>query len=62
MKNVIRVFVLSLVASGAAASAHFSNQTSAPVLHAKVSALPIPLCPPGDPEACHLCGLGGCIN
>jgi hypothetical protein len=55
MKLIARIFALSLVITGAAASAHIAN-ASQPTLTAKVSALPIPMCPPDDPNAC---GLGG---
>jgi hypothetical protein len=30
------------------------------VLHAKVSALPIPQCPPGDPTGCNMCSFTSC--
>jgi hypothetical protein len=55
MKLIARIFALSLVITGAAASTHIAN-ASQPTFSAKVSALPIPMCPPDDPNAC---GVGG---
>ena len=57
MKTVIRAIVLALVVTGAAAStqiASASNQTKITV--AKVSAMPTPMCPPDDPNACGIRG------
>ena len=51
MKLIARIFALSLVITGAVASTHIAN-ASQPSIGAKVSALPIPSCPPGDPNAC----------
>jgi hypothetical protein len=53
MKNLVRAFVLSLVVTGVYASAQINNAAQ-PVLSAKVSALPIPSCPPNDPDGCHI--------
>jgi hypothetical protein len=55
MKLIARIFALSLVVTGAVASTHIAN-ASQPTVGARVSALPIPMCPPDDPNAC---GLGG---
>jgi hypothetical protein len=55
MKTVIRAFVVVLALTGAAAStqiASASNQTK--VIVAKTSAMPIPMCPPDDPNACGI--------
>jgi hypothetical protein len=57
MKNIIRAFALSLVVTGAFASTHV-NQSAEPVAHAKASAFPIPVCPPGDPNGCNIWGSG----
>jgi hypothetical protein len=57
MKTIIRAFVLALVVTGAAASTQIvsaSNQTKITV--AKVSAMPTPMCPPDDPNACGIRG------
>ena len=59
MKNMIRAFALSLVVTGAFASTHINNNTATPVLHAKLSAMPVPSCPPGNPNnTCGFCTLG----
>jgi hypothetical protein len=55
MKTVIRAFVVVLALTGAAAStqiASASNQTKVTI--AKTSAMPIPMCPPDDPNACGI--------
>ena len=58
MKNIVRAFVLSLVVTGAYASTHLNS--SATSIHAKVSAMPVPCCPPGDPQGCGICQIAGC--
>jgi hypothetical protein len=55
MKLFARIFALSLVVTGAVASTHIAN-ASQPTIGSKVSALPVPMCPPDDPNAC---GIGG---
>jgi hypothetical protein len=55
MKLIARIFALSLVATGAFASAHMAG-VSQPVSVSRVSALPVPSCPPDDPNGC---GIGG---
>jgi hypothetical protein len=55
MKTIVRAFVVVLALTGAAAStqiASASNQTK--VIVAKTSAMPIPMCPPDDPNACGI--------
>jgi hypothetical protein len=49
MKNIVRAFVVVLVLTGAAASAH-SAPASAKTIAASVqsSVMPIPQCAPGD--------------
>ena len=59
MKIVVRAFVLSLVVTGAFASTQVNNATE-PTLHAKISAIPVPTCPPGDPNGCGICQINGC--
>ncbi len=53
MKLIARIFALSLVITGAVATTHIAN-ASQPAIGAKVSALPIPGCPPDDPNACGM--------
>ena len=54
MKNIIRAFVVALTLTGAVASAYTpSVDSSKQIATAKVSAYPIPVCPPDDPNACQ---------
>jgi hypothetical protein len=55
MKLIARIFALSLVVTGAVASTHIAN-ASQPTIGAKVSALPVPMCDPNDPNACGMAG------
>jgi hypothetical protein len=55
MKHLIRAFVVVLVLTGAAASTQTSSaSTLNKVTAARTSMLPIPSCPPNDPNACGL--------
>jgi hypothetical protein len=55
MKTIVRFFVLALVVTGAAASTQIASASSQnKVTVAKVSAIPTPMCPPDDPNACGL--------
>ena len=53
MKLIVRIFALTLVVTGAVASTHIAN-ASQPTLGARTSALPVPMCPPDDPNACGI--------
>lgn len=57
MKLIARIFALSLVVTGAVATTHIAN-ASQPSLGARTSALPIPMCPPDDPNGCGIAGPG----
>jgi hypothetical protein len=58
MKHIVRAFVVVLVLTGAAASTQTSSaSTQNKVTVARVSVLPVPTCPPDDPNACGM-GLG----
>ena len=58
MKQLVRAFVAVLVLTGAVASTQASFATTHnKVTVAKVSCLPVPTCPPDDPNACGM-GLG----
>ena len=59
MKTAVRAFVLSLVATGAFASMH-TNSGTISSMNATLISPPVPTCPPNDPNACHICDLGGC--
>jgi hypothetical protein len=54
MKTLVRTFALSLVLTGAFASTHLSSGSDA--VHGKVSALPVPICPPDNPNGCGIYG------
>ncbi len=55
MKHLVRAFVVVLVLTGAVASTQTSSaSTKSKVTVAKVSMLPIPTCPPDDPNACGM--------
>ena len=52
MKSVIRAFVFSLVATGAYASNHVTNNSAQATISSQTSAMPVACCPPNDPDAC----------
>ncbi len=55
MKNIVRAFVVVLALTGAAASTQITSaSTLATVSAAKTSAMPVPMCPPDDPDACGI--------
>jgi hypothetical protein len=54
MKNIVRAFVVVLALTGAAATTQTSSASSKAVITAKVSAGPIPMCPPNAPNACGM--------
>jgi hypothetical protein len=58
MKIIVRALVVMLVLTGAAATTQTSSaSTQNKVTVARVSMLPVPTCPPDDPNACGM-GLG----
>jgi hypothetical protein len=58
MKIIVRAFVVVLVLTGAAATTQTSSaSTQNKVTANRVSILPVPTCPPDDPNACGM-GLG----
>jgi hypothetical protein len=55
MKQLVNAFVVVLVLTGAVASTQISYASSQnKVVAAKVSCLPVPTCPPNDPNACGM--------
>ena len=55
MKHIVRAFVVVLVLTGAVATTQTSSApTKNKVTVAKVSMLPVPMCPPDDPNACGM--------
>ena len=56
MNIAIRAIVLALVATGVTASTHIARATQ-PTISAKVSFMPIPMCPPDGSTDCGMCKL-----
>jgi hypothetical protein len=57
MKLVIRAVVVALVLTGAVASTQIASASAnSKVTIAKNSAVPTPMCPPDDPNACGIRG------
>jgi hypothetical protein len=55
MKLVIRAFVVVLALTGAAATTQTSSaSTQNKVVTARTSMLPVPMCPPDDPNGCGM--------
>jgi hypothetical protein len=56
MKIIVRAFVLVLALTGIAATTQISSASTKTniAVSTKISALPTPMCPPGDPNACGL--------
>ena len=55
MKSIIRAFVVVLALTGAVASTQIASATpQTKVIAAKTSAMPVPTCPPDDPNACYI--------
>jgi hypothetical protein len=55
MKTIIRAFVVALVVTGVAATTQTSNAaTKNKIARARTSMLPVPTCPPNDPNACGI--------
>ena len=58
MKNIVRAIAVSLVVTGAFASAHLSHAAQGTVVTAKVSSMPPPMCPWNDPNGCGIGDFG----
>ena len=55
MKQLVRAFVVVLALTGAVASTHIATASAqTKVSAAKTSAMPVPTCPPDDPNACGI--------
>jgi hypothetical protein len=58
MKHIVRAFVVALVLTGVAATSQTpSASTQNKVTAARTSMLPVPTCPPDDPNTCGM-GVG----
>jgi len=56
MKNFVRAFVIALVLTGSAATAYTANSGAIVTNATTVSAIPVPRCPPHDPNGCNIGG------
>jgi hypothetical protein len=55
MKYIVRAFVVVLALTGAAASTQIASASAqSKVTVSKTSAIPVPMCPPDDPDACGI--------
>ena len=54
MKHLVRAVVIALVLTGAVASTQASSTSTSKVTIARNSALPVPMCPPDDPNGCGI--------
>lgn len=55
MKTLIRAFVVVLALTGVAASTQITSASAqTKVTVSKTSAIPVPMCPPDDPDACGI--------
>ena len=55
MKHIVRAFVVVLVLTGVAATTQTSSaSTQNKVTAARTSLIPVPTCPPNDPNACGM--------
>jgi hypothetical protein len=55
MKNIVRAFVVALVLTGVAATSQTSSASAQnKVAAARTSMLPVPTCPPDDPNGCGM--------
>lgn len=55
MKNIVRAFVVALALTGFAASTQISTTSAtSKTTVAKTSFVPIPSCPPDDPNSCGM--------
>ncbi len=54
MKLIIRSLVVALAVSGAIATTSANGSTAKATVASKSSAMPVPRCPPGDPNGCGI--------
>jgi len=53
MKSLVRGFALALILAGLFAATHPQINPASRTSVAK-SSVPVPVCPPNDPDACHI--------
>jgi len=56
VKNVIRAFVVALTLAGSVAYTQVNSVAQTETALAKLNTMPIPCCPPDDPNACDIRG------
>jgi spermidine/putrescine-binding protein len=54
MKNIVRAFALTLVATGAFASSHTTQTSLSTVVVGNFSGYPVPTCPPDGTTSCGM--------
>jgi hypothetical protein len=54
MNVIIRSLVIALAVTGAIATTYSSAAPAKATVSAKTSAMPVPTCPPGDPDGCGI--------
>ncbi len=52
MKNIIWAFVVTLTFAGSVAYTQINASSQTKVSEARVNSMPVPCCPPNDPNAC----------
>lgn len=58
MKNIVRAFVVVLSLAGSVAYTQISASAQTKVSVARVNNMPMPCCPPNDPNACGIADRG----
>jgi len=54
MKNLVRGFALTLVLAGLLAATRPQANPPSGVSVVRTADMPVPVCPPNDPNACHI--------
>ncbi len=54
MATVVRTCVIALALVGATSTTYTPTSLFAAVTQPKPTRLPVPMCPPSDPDACHI--------
>jgi hypothetical protein len=54
MKVIVRSLVVALAVTGAIATSFVNTTPAKATVTAKTSAMPVPACPPSDPDACGM--------
>ena len=54
MTSLVRGFALALVLAGLVAATHPQTNPASQASVVKPTDMPVPVCPPNDPNACHI--------